>query len=236
MGLVHTLGGIGLTLRICVPTVIDAVTGRTTTDRIEGRLAWWSKEVLDAAEVKLEVEGRERIPNAEPLVVMSNHRSYYDIPAVYRTIPGPLRMVAKKELFRVPLFGRAMLAAGFVRVDREDRQKAIVSLRESEEALRRGTRIWIAPEGTRTKTGELGEFKSGGFHLAIATRARILPMVLMGTEKIMRADRFDVTPGAHVRVRVLDPIDTMSFGRERRKELMAEVRGRMSAALGDLSG
>lgn len=236
MSVLHTLGGLGLTLRICIPTVVDAAVGRTTMARVDDRLTWWSKRVLDDAKATLDIQGEEHIPAGEPLVVMSNHRSYYDIPTVYRTIPGPLRMVAKKELFRVPLFGTAMVAAGFVRVDRSDRQKAIVSLRESEELIQRGTRVWIAPEGTRTKTGKIGEFKSGGFHLALATNVRILPMVLTGTENIMSATSFDVTPGAHVKARVLEPIDTASYGRERRKELMNEVRQRMVSALEKLEG
>src|SRR5690606_30789925 len=132
------------------------------------------------------------------LVLMSNHRSYYDIPTVFRAVPGRVRMVAKKELFRVPIFGPAMLASGFVKVDRERRESAIASLRESQRLLESGTRVWIAPEGTRSRDGRLGPFKSGGFHLALSAGVPILPMALEGTEKILPHDGVRVRKGAHV--------------------------------------
>lgn len=231
MTLLDSVRAIGITARICIPTVVEAMSNTVSLDECDKRLAWWSRELLRRAEVTLHVSGIENLPEGEPLVVMSNHRSYYDIPTVFCSVPGPLRMVAKKELFRVPVFGQAMLASGFVKIDRDKRASAIESLRESEQLLARGTRVWIAPEGTRSKTGELGPFKSGGFHMAIDAKVRILPLVLEGTEDVMGADSVVVKKGAVVRVKILPPVDARKYGRERRKELMAEVREVISAAL-----
>lgn len=224
MSLLRTLNAVRYTARICVPTIAEAAVGAGSFERSDERLAWWSKRLLDDAKVELEVEGREHVPEGEPLVVMSNHRSYYDIPAMFCAVPGRLRMVAKKELFYVPLFGRAMLASGFIRVDRGKRESAVESLKASAELLKHGTRVWIAPEGTRSRDGSLGPFKSGGFHLALDNQVRILPVAVVGTERVMPPTGFGVYEGAKVRVTVMPPIDTMSFGRDRRKDLAQAVR------------
>jgi 1-acyl-sn-glycerol-3-phosphate acyltransferase len=232
MTLLDSLRAVGTTAKICLPTVMDAMRGDVSLDECDARLAWWSRELLRDAGVELHVRGTENVPPGEPFVVMSNHRSYYDIPTVFCAVPGRLRMVAKKELFRVPIFGRAMLAAGFVKIDRDKRERAIESLRASERLLADGTRVWIAPEGTRSPDGQLGPFKAGGFHMALEAKVRILPLALRGTENVMHADSVVVTKGAKVMVDILPPIDAPSFGRERRKALMAEVRGVIAAALG----
>jgi 1-acyl-sn-glycerol-3-phosphate acyltransferase len=232
MGVRDTLLGAAYTARISAPTVVDAFLGRVSMERSDERLAWWSRKLLDSAEVSLEIRGSENVPDGA-LVLMSNHRSYYDIPTVFCAIPGRVRMVAKKELFRVPVFGSAMLAAGFVKIDREQRHSAIASLRESQRLLESGTRVWIAPEGTRSKDGRLGTFKSGGFHLALQAGVPILPIALEGTQNILPHDGLVVRKGAHVTATILPAIDAPSYGAERRKELMADVRKAIAGALGE---
>lgn len=232
MGVRDTLLAAGYTARISYPTVIDAFLGRDLAERSDERLAWWARKLLDSAEVSLEIQGAENVPEG-PLVLMSNHRSYYDIPTVFCTVPGRVRMVAKKELFRVPIFGRAMLAAGFVKIDREQRHAAIASLKESERLLQGGTRVWIAPEGTRSKDGRLGTFKSGGFHLALQARVPILPIALQGTQNILPAAGLVVRKGAHVTATILPAIDAAAYGPEGRKDLMRDVRAAIARALGE---
>jgi 1-acyl-sn-glycerol-3-phosphate acyltransferase len=227
----ETLRAMGVTARICIPTVAESVVGRVSLDVCDQRLDWWARKLLETAEVNLEVRGAEHVPDGEPFVIMSNHRSYYDIPTVFCSVPGRIRMVAKKELFRVPIFGGAMMAAGFVKIDREKRHKAIESLKESKRLLSSGTRVWIAPEGTRSKDGKLGPFKSGGFHLALDAGVRILPIALVGTEKIMPHDSISVHRGAHVTATILPPIETSSYGPKERKRLMEDVRRTIEKAL-----
>jgi 1-acyl-sn-glycerol-3-phosphate acyltransferase len=232
MSVAETLLAIARTGAICVPTVASAAVGGVSLEKSDARLEWWARKLFEDAGATLEVTGRENVPDGEPLVIMSNHRSYYDIPTVFRAVPGRIRMVAKKELFRVPLFGRAMLAAGFIRIDRERRESAMESLHQSGELLKQGTRVWIAPEGTRSTTGELGPFKSGGFHLALDAGVRILPVALTGTEQILSADELTVHRGAHVKAQILPPIDAPSYGQARRKELTEVVRLSIARALG----
>jgi 1-acyl-sn-glycerol-3-phosphate acyltransferase len=232
VSLVDTLRGIVDTGRISLPTVVDSALGRLDPDACETRLGWWSEKLLRDAEVELRVEGRQNAGDgSEPFVVMSNHQSLYDIPVLFQSVPGKLRMVAKAELFKVPIWGKAMLAAGFVKIDRGDRDRAIESLRAvGGSLLRGGTRVWIAPEGTRSRTGDLGEFKSGGFRMALEVGARILPVAIEGTRYILPAKGAVVQRGRSVDVAILPPIDPAPYGVERRRELMTEVRSRIEAA------
>jgi 1-acyl-sn-glycerol-3-phosphate acyltransferase len=223
-----TLGHLGhavvVTARICAPTIVQAAVGTLTAEVCDRRLDYWSNAVLQHAHVDLTVVGREHLPPGETFVVMSNHQSYYDIPVLFRALQLRVRMVAKKELFYIPLFSHAMRIAGFVELDRANRERAIHSLKAAEKALASGTNIWIAPEGTRSPTGKLGSFKKGGFQMALATGARILPVTIVGTRDALLAKGYRVHNGARVRVTIGPPIDPKQYGRERRDDLVEAVR------------
>ena len=231
MSLGHLLHAAGVTLRISLPTLLDAALGRLDASVCDARLDWWSNQLLSKAEVSLESSGVEHARDAGAFVVMSNHQSLYDIPALYQTLPLRLRMVAKSELFRIPIWAQAMRAAGFVELDRSVRERAIESLERAQTALAQGTSIWIAPEGTRSPDGALGPFKLGGFHLAVGAGARILPVTVSGTRSILPARGARVVPGAKVRVTVHAPIDPTQFGAEVDEPLVQAVRSAIASAL-----
>jgi 1-acyl-sn-glycerol-3-phosphate acyltransferase len=231
MTLLHLGRAIVETAFISVPTVVDAVRGCITEDACDRRLHSWSRRLLDQADLSIEVIGLDHAPSGETFVVMSNHQSVYDIPVVFQALQRRVRMVAKTELFRVPVWGRAMRAAGFIEIDRQNRERAIESLRRAREALDKGTSIWIAPEGTRSDSGKLGPFKQGGFHLALDTGARILPIVIDGTRDVLLARSWTVRPGKRVRVTVCPPIAASEFGHPGRAELAATVRRALCAHL-----
>jgi 1-acyl-sn-glycerol-3-phosphate acyltransferase len=233
MGIRQTFQGIVDTARISVPTVLEAALGRPGVEKYEARLKWWAEKILRDANVDLVVRGKENAGDgSEPLIVMSNHQSLHDIPVLFCSIPGKLRMVAKKELFDVPVWGRAMRTAGFICIDRSDREQAIESLRAGSSLLRDGTRVWIAPEGTRSPTGKLGTFKSGGFRMALETGCRILPVAIDGTRRVLPARGFLVHRDQRVVVMILPPIDPKAYGVERRRDLMQDVRAAIARALG----
>jgi 1-acyl-sn-glycerol-3-phosphate acyltransferase len=233
MSIGHLLRAAGVTLRISVPTLFDALCGRLTPEICDARLDWWSKRLLDQAEVSLRVSGVEHARGAKAFVVMSNHQSLYDIPALYQSLPLRLRMVAKAELFRIPVWAQAMRAAGFVELDRSARDRAIESLERAKAALAQGTSIWIAPEGTRSRDGSLGAFKHGGFHLAAGAGAQILPVTVAGTRSILPAKGARVALGAIVRVTVHPPIDPAEYGNEVSDLLVQAVRSSIQSALSD---
>src|SRR5690606_11046135 len=236
MTLPHLLHAVRETVRISAPTVLDATLRRLTPEVCDARLERWSQRLLERARVELVTSGIENAPPGEAFIVMSNHQSLYDIPVVYQSLRRRLRMVAKRELFRVPLWGAAMRRAGFICVDRSDRSAAIASLAAARGELARGTSTWIAPEGTRSETGRPGEFKQGGFHLAIDPGARILPLTISGTRAVLPSHGRRVRNGVTVRVTVHPPIDTAAYGSERRAELVAAVRAAIESALDPTQG
>ncbi len=219
------------TLRISAPTMVEGAVGRARREDCDRRLASWSKRLVEHAGISLTVTGLETVPADETFVVMSNHQSNYDIPVLFAAFPRTLRMVAKTELFRIPVFGPALTAAEFIEIDRGHRERALASLRVAREKLRSGINVWIAPEGTRSHTGRLGTFKKGGFLLALETGTRILPVALEGTRDVLPADAAILRRGRAVSVRFLPPIDAPAYGVERRDELVAAVRSAIEGAL-----
>ena len=106
------------TFAICFPTVVDAVRGRVTKQICDDRLDRWSRNIVRNLGIDLTVEGREHMGAGETYLVMSNHQSHYDIPVLFHVVGPNIRMVAKQELFRVPVFGRALAEGGFISIDR----------------------------------------------------------------------------------------------------------------------
>ena len=231
MSIGHLLHAAAVTLRISVPTIIEGLRGTLEPEVCDARLAWWSKQLVERAGISLQVNGAERVRAGAAFVVMSNHQSHYDIPVLYQSLPLRLRMVAKSELFRIPIWAQAMRAAGFVELDRSARERAIHSLERAKVALGQGTSIWIAPEGTRSRDGALGPFKLGGFHLAAGSGARILPVTISGTRQTLPAKGAHVTTGARVRVTVHDVIDPEEFGGEVAEPLVQAVRRAIESGL-----
>jgi 1-acyl-sn-glycerol-3-phosphate acyltransferase len=234
MSLRQTVMGVVDTARISVSTVMEALYRPLDPERMERRLGWWSAKLLRDARVSLTVTGQAHAGDGrEPLVVMSNHQSLYDIPVLFQSGLGRLRMVTKAELFQVPIWGRAMKDAGFIRVDRGAGGRAMDALRDQGGSLlAAGTRVWIAPEGTRSRTGRLGPFKSGGFRMALGQRVRILPVAIEGTREVLPAKGVVVHRGKQVKVTILPPIDPAAYGEQRRRDLMADVWRAIAEALG----
>ena len=210
------------TLRVSVPTVIDEIFGRNNVERCNRRLDFWSRSLIEGARIKLHVEGREAIDAHRCYVVISNHQSLYDIPVVMQAFAKPIRMVTKTELFRVPIWGAAMKAAGFIEVNRKNRRQAIESLKATGvRMVEQGVSVWVAPEGTRSRDGKLAPFKSGGFHFAQQTGLEILPLAIAGSRAVLPADSWRVRHGLSVRATFGAPIDPR--GREI-PELIESVR------------
>lgn len=222
------------TFAISFPTVVDALRGRVTKSVCDDRLDRWSRNIVENARMHLEVEGRPNLLPGETYLVMSNHQSHYDIPVLFQVIGPNIRMIAKEELFRVPVFGKALAAGGFISIDRGDRNAAIRSLQQARDLLASGTHVWIAPEGTRSRTGHLLPFKKGAFYLALEARLPVLPVTIQGTRSALPAKGLRSTAGACVRVTLHPHIDSTPYaerGKSGRDALMAEVRRVLESAL-----
>jgi 1-acyl-sn-glycerol-3-phosphate acyltransferase len=230
-----SLASVYETFAISLPTVIEAALGRVRKDVCDDRLARWGKKVVARTRMTVTVTGREHVHPGETYLVMSNHQSHYDVPVVFSVLGGNVRMVTKVELFKIPIFGGAMQQAGFIAIDRSSRTRAVESLRIAKDTLASGVHVWIAPEGTRSKTGALLPFKKGGFNLALEASLRILPVSIQGTRNALRAKGVRTVGGAKVRVVLHEPIDPARYTgpdvKTRRDALMADVRRAIESGL-----
>jgi len=210
------------------PVIIHAMfSGQTDTLYGVGR--WGAKMALWLAGVKVEVSGLEKIPRDRAVVFMPNHQSYCDAAAAISVLP-PILALAKKEFFRVPVLGRAMLMRRFIPVDRRNRERAIQAVEKASESLKAGHSFLAFPEGTRTPDGRLQPFKKGVFVMAINAQAPIMPISVSGSYKIMLKDRWAICPGV-VRITIHDPVPTAGCTMEHRAEIMASVRQAMLSGL-----
>ena len=188
----------------------------------------WSRDILSAAGTPVLAEGLENIPRDQPVMYASNHSSMFDIWALFATLPGSVRFVAKRELFRIPLLGRAMLAVGHVPIDRSARKSAFQAYDEAARRIRGGTSVLVFPEGTRSRTGELLPFKNAPFGLAIAAQVPIVPVYLHHTFEILPKGAWRLRPQP-IRLLVGTPIATKGLSPDDRERLREEVRAAMVA-------
>jgi len=190
----------------------------------------WVSWILASCRIRVEHEGLEHVDPAQPVVLMSNHQSVFDIPAIVASLPVSFRFVAKRELTWIPLFGWALAAGGHVIVDRRDRERSVRSLERAAEQVRRGTNVIIFPEGTRSPSGRMREFKSGGFHLAIRAGVPVLPVSVSGSRRITPKSSLRIESGT-ILVRYGEPIPTASLGLDERTRLKETVREAIAAGL-----
>lgn len=220
---------IGYTLSISARFLWSALWGRGTRERCDQLLDWFWRKILDSGNCSLVVDGRENFVRGSAHVVMSNHASLLDIPVLMAAVPGSVRMVTKEELTRIPVWGHALIASGFIPIDRRDRAKAIRQLEKAKENLASGINVWIAPEGTRSRTGDMGPFKKGGFHTALALGAPIVPTWIFGAGEVIPPDQFKAHYGRTVEVKFGPPISTVGMTAEDIPALMEQVRAAMVA-------
>ncbi len=188
-----------------------------------GHVRWWGRALLRLARVGIEGRDLEKIPAEGSCIYVSNHQSMLDIPAVLAVLPGRVRFMAKRSLFRIPIFGWCLSLEGFVPVDRADRNKARQSLNPARKALGTGTRLFVFPEGTRSRTGRVGTFKTGAFRLAIDTGVPIVPIAIVGAEKVLPPGRKRVRRGT-ITVIAGDPIDPTTYSANQRHKLKDRAR------------
>jgi len=192
---------------------------KTSADLIR----WWAGLVMRLAGVRTEIVGEEKIPVDDLAIFIANHQSVLDIPTVISLLPSGVNMFAKRSLFQIPIFGWAMHAQGFVPVARKNRNKARQSLEPAEAALKGGRQLFLFPEGTRSRTGELGKFKTGAFRLGIATGAPIIPLTLIGAYSILPPGRRFIRRGTITMV-VGEAIETEGLEQADRHELRDRAR------------
>ena len=144
--------------RVTTPSLVDIARGTLDRETVDERARWFGREVVRVLGVDLIATGADRVPTDRAYVYMSNHQSHLDIPMLYATLPSrTIRMLGKKELFQIPLWGRGLRKAEFIEVDRSNHQRAMASIDYAARLIRDGVSIYLAPEGTRSVTGKIGK-------------------------------------------------------------------------------
>lgn len=183
----------------------------------------WGRLMLMVCNTKVQVIGKENILRGKPQVFMANHQSDFDILITLAHVPGQFRWIAKKELFAIPVFGRAMRGAGYIEIDRQNHEKAMQSLDLAALRIREGKSVMTFPEGTRSRDGEIKAFKQGTFYLAIQSGVPIVPISIIGSGDIMPKRSLKVKPGK-IKLVIDKAIPTKGYPLEKRQELIDRVR------------
>lgn len=226
------LHAIAVTAWISLRTMGQVVRNRVTVPWADWALKDWADDLLRKVGAKVDVEGAEHCRTDELYVIVSNHQSLYDIPSLFVGLNKSFRMVAKKELFNVPMWGAAMRAAGFVAIDRAKGDEAREALTKAAQRMHvNNLSIWVAPEGTRSKTGQLGPFKRGAFHLAKSAGVKILPVTINHTRDILPAKSVSFRFGVRVKLTVHPAVELAHVEPKDMKALSERVRNTIASAL-----
>jgi len=165
-----------------------------------------ARGVLALSGVKLQTEGIDRLDLSRNYIYVSNHSSYFDIPAVLAGVPQDVRLVYKKELEKLPFFGWGLkLGKTYIAIDRRQGTDALATLEATAKKIRDGSSVLLFAEGTRSADGKLQQFKRGPFNLAVRAGIPVVPVTLLGSHDVLPRDSWKVRPGT-IRILLDEPI------------------------------
>jgi len=183
----------------------------------------WSRDNLWLSRARVQIEGLENIDHSRPQIFVANHSGLHDILSLSAYLPIQFRWIAKKSLFRVPFMGWHMRRSGYIAIDRENPREAAKSIVEAASEIRNGVNAIAFPEGTRSRTGDLGKFHSGAFALALRTGVPLVPITVDGSYRVIVPKTLQVNPGVTIRIKIDQPIDLSSYAKGEKHRLMEDV-------------
>ncbi len=184
----------------------------------------WARAVRVCAGIKVDIKGLEHLDKSKSYIFMSNHQSHLDAVAWTPNLPFRIRFFAKKELTYVPIFGQAIYMSRHIIIDRKNIESAKKSIEKAKELIRKyKLSVLVFPEGTRSTTGKLGEFKKGGFVLALETGIPIVPMAVQGSFELLPPHSLKIKPGL-IHLNVGEPISMSGFTMDTKEALIEKVR------------
>lgn len=211
-------------LSILLATVFNAGAGM----KFGGRP--WARLCCLAALVPVRVRHEDNIIPRQSYVVVSNHQSLFDIFVLVARLGIDLRWVAKASLKKVPMFGIASVKMEHIFIDRSDPQAAVQTLNIAKKKIVNGTSVMFFPEGTRSGTGRLKDFKKGAFKMALDLKVPILPITLRGTGRIQPPGTIDLVPGK-AEIIIHPQIDTSGYSDDTLPDLIHQTRNVIGSAL-----
>lgn len=191
---------------------------------VQQKTEQWASLLLRNVGVKVEVTGRENLPqNGETVVFAANHQSYLDIPILLANLDEPHALMAKKELDKIPFLRGWMRILGCIYVDRDDARASIAALKKAEETLKEGRSVIVCPEGTRSKSDEMGEFKAGAVRMATRAGVPVVPVAIDGSYRGLEGNGFKLKK-CTVRLVILPAVETKNLTRDEQKALPAQLQ------------
>ena len=192
----------------------------------------WGKTMLWAWGVKLRVEGLEKLPS-ENTIIMYNHQSSFDILAFSAALPLEWKAIMKKEVLHMPFVGWVSKVSGHYFVSRDGSTGDTKEVKKIVTQIRKGPSVIVAPEGTRSLDGKLLPFRKGGFLIALLAGVPVVPIVIWGGLNIRKKNEFKVQKNKEMLVKILDPIDVSKLprGKRGREELEHRVRSMMEEVI-----
>lgn len=198
----------------------------------------WGKRFVGATGNKVKVIYKDKEAfdnlNGEPIVVVANHQSNLDIPLILGHLGRPVGFIAKKEMESWPIIGTWMKFIHCLFLDRSDARKAVETMRTAVEKIKLGASVMIFPEGTRSETGEIGEFKKGSFKLAIDSGVKILPVAINGTIDVWKKGEKKIKKTDIITLYVDTPIDLKTMEKDQVKLIHEKVREIIVADYNDI--
>ncbi len=198
----------------------------------------WARTILAFCGISVRLLHAERLRDDRSRVVAANHESFADILVLLARLPMQVRFLAKRGVFGVPVLGWSIRAAGFIPVDRGDRTRGAATVEAALRGLQKGRSLVVFPEETRTRNGELSDFKKGAALLALRSGLPILPVAIAGTRRILPAGAWRMRPGPVV-VSIGDQIEVAGRSSKERAEVTAQLKEAVARlreeALGELS-
>lgn len=155
----------------------------------------WARAALYICGIQVKVKGIDKLDLTRHYVYVSNHASMFDIPVLIAGIPDQIRIVYKKELEVIPIFGWGLKWGSYIGIDRRGKTEAVKSLERAAKKIREGASVLLYAEGTRTLDGKLQPFKRGAFNLAVKAGVPVVPLTINGTFNILRKHSISVQPG-----------------------------------------
>ncbi len=182
----------------------------------------WAKNRIRTTGSSISISGGENLPEG-PCLFVSNHQSNFDIPAILAYVEKPLGFVSKDDIKKVPIVRRWMEYINCIFLDRSDTSQALKSILDAIKLLKSGKSLWVFPEGTRSKSSNVAEFKEGSIVMATKAKVPIVPVTINGTYKIMEANGKIIKP-AKVFLTIHEPIDTSNISKEEASSLSDKIR------------
>ena len=191
----------------------------------------WAKILTTLSLVRVKIHGTQNIDPNGSYIFVANHQSIYDIPLVYGWLDNNFKWIMKKELRRLPFIGKTCALIGHIFIDRSNPMRAKQSLEIAKQKLKQSnSSIFLFPEGTRTRNGQLLHFKRGAFTIARDLHLPIVPVTIIGAYDALPKGLHYITPGT-IQMVIHQPIDTTKLNDENLNDLIKQVKNTIQTNL-----